>query len=382
MKRFKGFISGKSRRKSLKQSSIDEDAAETTMEQPAVLPAIPDDNSTVYAADFDASVAGGTVSSMSVSNKSVVLAEPLQVILLIMDPSTRRFELLQLEFDSEKAKVSDIFAQIPTAATEDILKKAKYRAAITTKGEEMKHDDDLSQYVRGCAVVIAVPETTTESLEKCAQMSSPILTNSKVVKMLHEAGVNPEDLPKKQTPKVVSRAPPAQPKVEKKQETKVEPNPVTPAKPVDAPKEVKEEEKDSYFFVGILFAIFMHLFVNAHYHLSSPLQPGSILPPGKERSHCGLLGFMPFTSCSNRSVKMGTDGVLDIFEGDKIIFSLAGNVCEDSVEGCVDGLEIKEDGVMMIGGEKAKAKAKTKKLIFLSPWPLSEDVTYPTAKWI
>jgi hypothetical protein len=46
----------------------------------------------------------------------------LKVVLLLMDPETRRFELLQLEFDSLKAFVSDVLAQIPISVTEDALR--------------------------------------------------------------------------------------------------------------------------------------------------------------------------------------------------------------------------------------------------------------------
>jgi hypothetical protein len=46
----------------------------------------------------------------------------LKVVLLLMDPETRRFELLQLEFDSLKALVSDVLAQIPISVTEDALR--------------------------------------------------------------------------------------------------------------------------------------------------------------------------------------------------------------------------------------------------------------------
>ena len=39
-------------------------------------------------------------------------AKPLQIFVLLMDPTSRRFELLQLEFDANKATVGDIQHQI------------------------------------------------------------------------------------------------------------------------------------------------------------------------------------------------------------------------------------------------------------------------------
>lgn len=180
MKRLKGFITGQSRREKKRAK----DAAKTGSKSE-----YPDDASTLYGADLDASVAGDakSVSSASIATaaaKQPVYSDPVQIILLIMDPASRRFELLHLEFDSANSKVSDIFAQIPDSATEEVLQKATYRAVITPKGEELKSDSNLSEVAERVAVVIAVPESNEESLEKCASMAIPILTNPKVHKMV------------------------------------------------------------------------------------------------------------------------------------------------------------------------------------------------------
>eukprot|EP00984_Skeletonema_dohrnii_P022199 scaffold11318_cov68-Skeletonema_dohrnii-CCMP3373.AAC.1 len=53
-------------------------------------------------------------------------AKPIQVVLLLMDPNSRRFELLQLEFDSNKALVSDVVRQVQSSATEDTLRNLSY----------------------------------------------------------------------------------------------------------------------------------------------------------------------------------------------------------------------------------------------------------------
>ncbi len=179
MKRLKGFITGSSRRERRRSKLLSN--ADNKVEGP-------DDASTLYGADLDASVAGDgrsvSSASMTAAVKQSTYSDPVQVILLIMDPATRRFELLQLEFDSSLSKVSDIYTQIPEAATEEILQKTTYKAIITPKGEELKSDTSLSEFAKGAVVVIAVPESTEESLEKCAAMAVPILTNSKVHKMV------------------------------------------------------------------------------------------------------------------------------------------------------------------------------------------------------
>jgi hypothetical protein len=111
--------------------------------------------------------------------------DPIHIILFIMDPETCQFELLELEFDSEIAKVSDIYKQIPIAANDKFLQNAPYKAIITTEGEELIHDVNLSEYVTDVAVAIAVPKSINASFQTCASTIKPILALSKVQNMVY-----------------------------------------------------------------------------------------------------------------------------------------------------------------------------------------------------
>eukprot|EP01083_Nonionella_stella_P312784 1120077_1 len=75
---------------------------------------------------------------------------------------------------------------------------------------------------------------------------------------------------------------------------------------------------------------------------------------------------------------MGTDGVLKVYEGDEVVFSLSGGVCDENDEECSNGVVVQEDGTLLIGGEKAKAKSKSKTTTELTPWPFSEDLVFKT----
>jgi len=169
LKRLTGIITGKSRRDKKKVKSVGESAVTQQ-----------DDGSTIYGAELDGSVAGNSLSTA----KNTTIADPVQVILLLMDPSTRKFELLQLEFDSSSAKVSDIYSQIPAAATEGVLKDASYKAMISAKGEKLSDDVMISKFFTEIGVLIAVPESSNDDHQKIATMAVPILTNSKVYKMV------------------------------------------------------------------------------------------------------------------------------------------------------------------------------------------------------
>jgi hypothetical protein len=138
------------------------------------------DEETVYDAHFDAT---SKVSSM-VDTANSPLVDPLHVILLLMDTKTRRFELLQLEFDSGNAKVKDIFDQIPLSATEPTLKNQPYDRLCNLKGDDLDSNADLKSYITGAGIVIAVPSDAKEKSSSVARMANPILTNAKVHSMV------------------------------------------------------------------------------------------------------------------------------------------------------------------------------------------------------
>ena len=99
-----------------------------------------------------------------------------------MDPKTRRFELLQLEFDSMKALVSDVLAQIPVSVTEDVLRKQTYTGICGADGVEMSSYKLLSKFCKGNEVLVAIPTNVPAS--ECARLARPILGDDKVVAMV------------------------------------------------------------------------------------------------------------------------------------------------------------------------------------------------------
>jgi hypothetical protein len=106
----------------------------------------------------------------------------LKVVLLLMDPQTRRFELLQLEFDSLKALVSDVLAQIPVSVTEDALRMQTYSGICGHDGLEMTSDKLLATFCHGNDVLVALP--TGFTAKDCARLAKPILGDEKVGAMV------------------------------------------------------------------------------------------------------------------------------------------------------------------------------------------------------
>jgi hypothetical protein len=159
-------------------------------EEPNPAPKEDGDDHTVYSVNVETSSKMSAASQSTLESTAVpstpIVGDPIHVILLVMDPKTRRFELLQLEFDSATSKVSEIFVQLAASATEPSLKSQTYEMLVNVKGDELVHSKSLAEYFDSAGIVIAVPTTTVESGAIIARMANPILTNPRVHAMVSE----------------------------------------------------------------------------------------------------------------------------------------------------------------------------------------------------
>jgi hypothetical protein len=137
---------------------------------------ITEDDSTPSCAITVGSTVGSSV--MSSSAKTPV-GEPVQVIVLLMDPQTRRFELLQLEFNSATVKVSDVIDQIVISATDPSLRIQTYETLTDLQGIELVPSKLIAEYIDSAGVVLAVPSSCTDKGEAVVKQANTILTDPK-----------------------------------------------------------------------------------------------------------------------------------------------------------------------------------------------------------
>lgn len=192
-KKIKGFLRGESKKS--KGGSKTQTPPDTPTSPPAPKKDDDDASSTVYNVDVDDrsiasnSTAPRTDTSLLGSESEALLGlkrSMLKVVLLLMDPMTRRFELLQLEFDSEKALVSDVLAQIPLSVTEPSLRTQTFEGIVGKDGQEMTHHQLLAEKVSGNEVLVAVPKGS--NAKDCSRLARPILGDDKVVTMVSSRG--------------------------------------------------------------------------------------------------------------------------------------------------------------------------------------------------
>ena len=187
-KRIRGFLRGESRkeRKAKKEAERAKKASKKKSAPSAsAARGKADDESTIYNVDVDERSIATRQSDMPSKGGEAFLkkkADMLKVVLLLMDPKTRRFELLQLEFDSAKALVSDVLAQIPVSVTEEVLRKQTYTGICGNDGEPMPPTKLLATFCKGNEVLVAIP--TGVSASECARLAKPILGDDKVISMV------------------------------------------------------------------------------------------------------------------------------------------------------------------------------------------------------
>ena len=195
MIKIRGFLSGKSRRERRKEQ-------ESKKKSDNASKVSADDQSTVYNVNVDTGSVGistpaslaakkNLLDSDGVQEEADLLAENiksggkkyfLKVVLLLLDSGTRRFELLQLDFDSAQATVADVLAQIPISVTEEILKKQRYVGIADSEAIGRKPGDSLSDFCKGGDVLVATPEDMTPG--ECVKLALPILSDGKVIEMV------------------------------------------------------------------------------------------------------------------------------------------------------------------------------------------------------
>ena len=322
---------------------------------PAEAPAsVADDQSTVYGVDVDdRSIATSSVAAPPSSSlletaskpKESTLSAPkpflLKVVLLLMDAQTRRFELLQLEFDSIKALVSDVLAQIPISVTEASLKSQAYTGICGRDGKEMTAAVLLKSFCKGNDVLVAVPSGM--SAKECAKLAKPILSDDKVVNMLKASGVDVSDWARAKKKPSISH---------KKKST---PAPTSTDKSIEIPEESSSSFAPKLF--GILVLLALAFFLNVvHVYLSTPIRPGHVIAPGLWLSECGLL-----PTC--RVLNVQTDGTVVLYQDMERVWEF---------QGAPGDLEFGSDKILKVGGERIHWVTLHDDSAVLDPWPFEE----------
>lgn len=151
---------------------------------------------------------------------------------------------------------------------------------------------------------------------------------------------------------------------------KVTPRALVP-EPVSVPIEVESDDGESGGGVFVLVLMVIAAIVMQVYHskITAPIAPGQVLSPGGWVSKCGVASVFP--SCENAYLEMGDDGVLSLFDAHgELEWKMQGSVCKS--EDCIEGLEMREDSRLYVGGKYVQWVNVKKDAEPISPWPFAE----------
>ena len=135
------------------------------------------------------------VSASSASKAApVAVDEPLKVFLLLIQPQSKIFEIIQVFYSPSQTTVLNLIEMIPINATEPALGSQEYAGlcrhkdgipiSVNMMASSSSHDKNCAQIVRG-EILVAIPKGYSGPL--CARISSPILSNPKVRKLLERS---------------------------------------------------------------------------------------------------------------------------------------------------------------------------------------------------
>jgi len=110
--------------------------------------------------------------------------DDFRVIVLLLDPNTRKFEFIHCYFDNETSLVKDIVNLIPKNSTFGPLRRQVYLGLCRpTTGEEMINSFMAKEYdIRDNEILIAIPRGLTG--EKCVYHSKAILKKEKLIHLV------------------------------------------------------------------------------------------------------------------------------------------------------------------------------------------------------
>lgn len=254
-----------------------------------------------------------------------------------MDPNSRRFELLQLEFDSSQALVSDVLRQIRCSATETALRDMNYVGVCDQRGTEMIASVKLSRFCQGAEIVLAMPHGMTA--DDTTKLAGPILDDPKVKDMLAPSGVKV----RAQTLKNSRSATAGGGRMKLAEIAEDFPQVSLPPRTgeegsgsVGGGKKAAKTPSSSILptaMLGILISSLLFLAAQRHIRVTKPIESGDVLLPGQWKSQCGILDLFSEEwlaklqlehvafSCNRSSspmLELGRDGTLRYFtKGDE-----------------------------------------------------------------
>ena len=115
------------------------------------------------------------------------LVGPLEIVLVLVDPQSLRFELLQLEFETPQlSKVSECLEQVKDIVTESALKSLEFHSVLDRQGNCFPAKVSLGKALtcrrHGKDILVGISKGI--SPDQAGRLARPILGDAKVIQMV------------------------------------------------------------------------------------------------------------------------------------------------------------------------------------------------------
>jgi len=330
----------------------------------------------IYNVTLDSNVPPGM--ELSLKEEETVGSEEseylIRVLLLVMDGSSHRFEIIQLVFDPVSSLVQDALKQISSTVSDDSLSKISYNFIASMDGVVFDSKKLFRNYFSPDSekhhVAIALP--TALDNERYLKLAKPILKNEKFIALFKIAPTDGANIKSCKSNKI-SWA------VDKDEDTEINNN--LNDQNMLAMTDYKTAKRKSinfsiHFFIFVFLSVVSAYF--AHKSISSPISHGEILAPGRWKNRCGILHllhqvkqlefipkqmkqfeFIPkqlkqfelipkhIRDCHSETLYLDKQGVLSLSDGDKVIWKMTSDCSKEC------SAMVTDDGHIMIGNEVA-----------------------------
>lgn len=123
------------------------------------------------------------------------------------------------------------------------------------------------------------------------------------------------------------------------------------------------------FFVVIFLSVLLQVF---HLYISTPISPGSVVPPKVWLNKCGLLRFVSY--CDDAFLHVEKSGNVVGYDSKKqVAWEIEGAVCKSTDKSCIPGMQFTKDLKVIVGGKPIRFVNKMGFDTPLAPWPFEAE---------
>jgi len=199
------------------------------------------------------SISGSMISDSSISCDLNIKApaDQIEIVVLLINPVSRHFEVISCRLDMNESSVEDILDVVSKTVSEK-LRDVNFTGVSNQSGEEFKPYTKINNFITGKELLIATFDSKTAS--ECLKHARPILKNPEFISMLRVNGITeiqPVKRPRKSWKPSFQKVLPCHAKSLRKEQRAIVTKSVKLSKKVGG----SSENMDGFLYVAVLMFV-------------------------------------------------------------------------------------------------------------------------------